>query len=143
MGGAEIVKRWLQAFNDRDQEAMIALAHREVEFVPITASMEGRIYRTPDEMREFLRAIDLDWEVFETRPEEFYEVGDQALALGTWRARGRGSGLELESYRGAWLATIRDGLVYRWRTFTDPAEALAAVGVSEPGELAEHRAYPP
>jgi ketosteroid isomerase-like protein len=139
---AGIVKRWLEAFNDRDEEAMIALAHPEIEFVPITAAMEGHVYRSPDETREFLRSIELDWEFFETRPEEFYEVGDWVLALGTWRAKGRGSGLELESHPGGWLATIRDGLVYRWRTYTDPAEALAAVGASERQELAEHRVYP-
>jgi ketosteroid isomerase-like protein len=141
MGGAEIVKRWLQAFNRRDGDAMIALQHPEIEFVPITAAMEGRVYRSPDETRDFLRSLELDWEVFETEPQEFYEVGDRALALGTWRARGRASGLELGSQRGGWLATIREGLVYRFRTYTERAEALDALGVSE-GELAEHRVYP-
>jgi ketosteroid isomerase-like protein len=143
MSGAEIVKRWLQAFNDRDGTAMIALAHSEVEFAPITAAMEGRVYRSPDEIHDFLPSLDLDWEFFETRPQEFYEVGDRALALGTWRAKGRGSGLELESHPGGWLATIRNGLVYRWRTYTDPAEALAELGVRERRELAEYRVYPP
>jgi ketosteroid isomerase-like protein len=141
MEGAEIVKRWLQAFNRRDGDTMIALQHPEIEFVPITAAMEGRVYRSPDETRDFLRSLELDWEVFETEPQEFYEMGDRALALGTWRARGRASGLELGSQPGGWLATIRDGLVYRFRTYTERAEALDALGVSE-GELAAYRVYP-
>jgi ketosteroid isomerase-like protein len=141
MGAAEITKRNLEAFNRRDTEAMIALQHPEIEFVPITAAMEGRIYRGPDETREFVRGLELDWEVFETRPEEFYERGDRALALGTWYARGRGSRLELLTERGGWLAEIRDGLIYRWRTYTDRAEAIAAFGV-EPSELDDCRVDP-
>jgi ketosteroid isomerase-like protein len=142
VGGAEIVKRTLEAFNRRDAEAMIALQHAEVEFVPITAAMEGRIYRGPDETREFLRSLQLDWEVFEARPEEYYETSDRGLALGTWYARGRGSQVELLAERGGWFASIRDGLVYRWRTCTDTADALAAFGVGEE-ELPRYRAHPP
>ena len=65
MSSAELVKRWLEAFNRRDEDAMIALSHPEIEFVPITAAMEGRVYCSPEETRDFLRSIELDWEVFE------------------------------------------------------------------------------
>ena len=129
--GAELIRHWLDAFNRRDSEAMIALQHPEIEFVPITGMLEGRTYRTPDETREFIRSLELDWECFVCNPETFYEEGDQALALGTWTARGRGSGVELNDHPGAWLITVRDGLVYRWRTHTDVAEALSDMGVSE------------
>lgn len=137
MGGTEIVKRALEAFNSRDAAAMIALMHPDAEFVPITASMEGRVY-SRDQIADFLRSIELDWEVFEARPNDFYELADRALALGSWQARGRGSGLELRSQPGAWLATIRDGLIYPWRTYTERAEALEALGIGEP-ELAKYR----
>ena len=142
MNGAELIKRWLEAFNSRDEEAMIALQHPDIEFVPTTAAMEGRVYRTPEETREFLRSLELDWEVFETHPERYYEVGDRALAVGTFHARGRGSGVEIPSQRVGWLVTVRDGLVHRWRTYTDPAEALDAIGMSEE-QLAEHTVNPP
>jgi ketosteroid isomerase-like protein len=141
MGGAEIIKRSLEAFNRRDADAMIALQHREIEFVPLTAAMEGRVYTGADETREFIHSLELDWEVLEVEPQEFYEVGDRALALGIWRAVGRASGLELRSQPGGWFAKIRNGLVYRWRTYTDRAEALEALGVSE-GQLDEYRVYP-
>ena len=140
MSSAELVKRWLEAFNRRDEDAMIALSHPEIEFVPITAAMEGRVYCSPEETRDFLRSIELDWEVFEAQPQEYYDLGDRGLALGTWHARGRGSGLELRSQPGAWLATIRDGLIYRWRTYTERTDALEALGVGE-RELAEQRVY--
>ncbi len=140
--GAALIRRWLEAFNSRDAEAMIALQHSEIEFVPTTAAMEGRVYRSPEETREFLRSLELDWEAFEARPERFYEVGDRALAFGTFHARGRASGAEIPSQRVGWLITVRDGLVYRWRTYTDEAGAMAAIGMTEE-QLAEHRVDPP
>lgn len=121
---------------------MIALQHSEIEFVPTTAAMEGRVYRSPEETREFLRALELDWEVFETHPERFYEVSDRALALGTFHARGRASGVEIPSQRVGWRITVRDGLVYRWRTYTDEAEVMDAIGMTEE-QLTEHRVDPP
>jgi ketosteroid isomerase-like protein len=140
--GAVLIKRWLEAFNSRDAEAMIALQHPDIEFVPTTAAMEGRVYRSPEETRQFLRSLELDWEVFETHPERFYELGDRAFALGTFHALGRASGVEIPSQRVGWLVTVRDGLVYRWRTYTDEAEALDAVGMSEE-QLGKHRVHPP
>jgi ketosteroid isomerase-like protein len=137
-GGAELIRRTLEAFNRRDLEGMLALQHAEAEVVPITAAMEGRVYRGREDMREFLQSIELDWDVFETCPEDYYERGDRALALGTWTARGRGSGVEMTSQRGAWLAQLKDGLVYRWRTYTDRQEALEAFGVPE-AELPRYR----
>ena len=62
--------------------------------------------------------------------------------MGTFHARGRGSGVEIPSQRVGWLVTVRDGLVHRWRTYTDPAEALDAIGMSEE-QLAEHTVNPP
>jgi ketosteroid isomerase-like protein len=141
VGSAEILRRNLELFNKRDADAMIALQHPEIEFVPITAAMEGRVYNGPEDTREFVRSLELDWELFEALPEEFYERGDRALALGTWRARGRGSRLELLTERGGWFAQIRDGLIYRWRTYTSREEAIAAFGVSEP-DLPQYRVEP-
>jgi ketosteroid isomerase-like protein len=138
MGGAELVKRTLEAFNRRDVEGMLALQHPEAEIVPITAAMEGRVLRGPDDVREFVHSIDLDWEVFQARPEEYYETEERGLALGSWDARGRASGVELGAHRGAWLAVVREGRVYRWRTYTDRTEALEAFGVGEE-QLADHR----
>jgi ketosteroid isomerase-like protein len=142
MRPAELVKRNLEAFNRRDAEAMLALYDAEIELVPITAAMEGRVLRGPDDVREFLRGIELDWEVFEARPQQFYEGPDWGLALGTWQARGRGSGLELNSQPGAWLARIRGGLIYRWRTHTERAAALEDLGLGE-GQLAGFQVDPP
>ena len=80
MDPAVMLRRSLEAFNRRDEGGIIALQHPEIEYVPITAAMEGRVYNGPEETRAFLRSLQLDWEVFEARPEAFYERDDRALA---------------------------------------------------------------
>jgi ketosteroid isomerase-like protein len=73
-----------------------------------------------------------DWDFFEARPEDFRDLGDdRLLALGTWRARGRTSGVELTSQPAAWLLEVRDRRVVRMQTFTDRDKALEAAGLSE------------
>lgn len=141
MNNAGLIKRSLEAFNNRDAEGLIALQHPESEFVPVTAALEGTVYRSPEETRDFVRSLDLDWEIYQAIPETFYEVDDRALALGTVHARGRGSQVEMSGQRFGWFIATRDGLIYRWRTHTDIGEALNAIGLSE-AELAEHQVEP-
>ena len=95
------------------------------------AALEGRVYRGPDGVRQWLGDLARDWEYFQPVYEEYRDLGDRVLVLGRWRARGRVSGVELENQPAAWLYEIKDGKVVRMRTFTDRAEALEAVGLSE------------
>lgn len=83
-------------------------------------------------MPQWIDDMRRDWDFFEARPEEFRELGeDRILAFGTWRARGRGSGVELTSQPAAWLVDFRHGKVLRMQTFTDLGKALAAAGLAE------------
>ncbi len=51
------------------------------------------------------------------------------LLLATARGRGRGSGLEIET-KFAHIWTMRDGKATRIAAYTNPLEALRAVGLS-------------
>jgi ketosteroid isomerase-like protein len=53
------------------------------------------------------------------------------LALGTWHARGRRSGVELHLQQAAWLLHFRNRKLTRLQTFTDPNKALEAAGLPE------------
>lgn len=128
---AEVVRDMLAATSRRDVEAVIACIDPEFEGIPITAALEGTIYRGHAGMRHFVESLELDWEVFEPLPELFYEVGDRVLALGTWHARGRGGGVELTSQPAVWLADMRAGRILRWRTYTDRTQAFEELGISE------------
>jgi hypothetical protein len=57
---------------------MIALSHPDMEWVPITAAMEGRVYGRGN-IRDVIRTFDLDWEAFEAQHQEFYELGSPAI----------------------------------------------------------------
>lgn len=123
----------LPAFNRSfadDTEDFYELLDPEVEWMPLTAAMEGSSYHGLDGARQWVEELENDWEVFETRPEEFRDLGDgRVLVLGTWRARGRGSGIELDSQRAAWLMQIRDGKLVRHQAFTDIERAFEAAGL--------------
>jgi ketosteroid isomerase-like protein len=117
----------LEAVNRRDAEALVDLMDPAVEFFPILAALEGPVYSGHSGVRRWLRSLDLDWELYETRLERVYDLGDRALGLGGWYARGRTSGVELDSQPGAWLARVRGGRVVCWRTYTDRTEAYGAL----------------
>jgi ketosteroid isomerase-like protein len=124
---ADVLKLVLEAVNRRDSEALVDLLCPDVEFFPILAALEGPVYSGLPGVRRWLRSLDLDWEVFETRLDRVYDLGDSVLGLGAWHVRGRTSGVELDSQPGAWHARVRDGRVAWWRTYTDRAEAMRSV----------------
>ena len=123
----EIARGVHDAFNRRDVAALLGLLDPEVEWVPILAALEGRVYRGHAGVKRWIKELDTDWEYFETCPEEFRDLGDRVLALGSWRARGRASGVQLENQPGCWLLDLKDGKVMRQQTYTDRAEAFEAV----------------
>jgi ketosteroid isomerase-like protein len=127
----ELARRLHRAFNERDREALAEVFDPDVEWVPIMAKLEGASYRGHEGVNRWLDELDRDWVEFVTDPREFRDLGEVVLILGTWHARARHSDLALDDQPGAWVAQIRNGRVVRQETFTDRAEALEAVGLSE------------
>jgi ketosteroid isomerase-like protein len=127
----EIARSVHDAFNRRDIVALLGLLDPDVEWIPMLAALEGNVYRGHASVRRWLRDLDIDWEYFETSPEEFRDLGDRVLILGSWRARGRASGVQLENQPGSWLVHLEGGKVTRQQTYTDRAEAFEAVGLPE------------
>jgi len=73
-----------------------------------------------------------DWEIYKLALEEFRDLDDdRGLAIGSWHARGRRSGVELRLQEAAWLAQYRNGKLSRMQTFIDRDTALEAVGLRE------------
>jgi ketosteroid isomerase-like protein len=126
----EVVERLYGAFNRRDMTGLLESLDPEVEWVPVLAVLDGRVYHGHDAVRSWVEELGSDWEFFEVSYDEMRDLGDQVLVLGHWRARGRASGGESEQ-PGAWLYEIKAGKVVRLQTFTNRDEALEAVGLSE------------
>jgi ketosteroid isomerase-like protein len=129
----EIPRRLIDAYTRGDIPAFLELLDPDVEWIPIMATLEGRVYRGREDVRRWLEELARDWEYFEPCYEEYRDLGDRVLILGRWRARGRASGVELENQPATWLYEIKAGKVVRMRTFTDRGEALKAVDLSEQG----------
>jgi ketosteroid isomerase-like protein len=127
----EIPRRLIDAYNRGDVGAFLELLDPQVEWIPIMAVLEGRVYRGREGVKRWLEALTEDWDYFEPCLEEFRDLGDRVLIFGHWRARGRASGVELESQPAAWLYGIKGGKVMWMRTFTDRVEALEAAGLEE------------
>jgi ketosteroid isomerase-like protein len=73
------------------------------------------------------------WESYCLEPEEVRDVDEErVLAIVREIARGRSSGLEVES-RWGYLMTIRDGLVVRVEAYRDADRAVEAVEAAREG----------
>ena len=78
----------------------------------------------------FMGRLSEAWEEVRWEPEQYLDAGDQVVVLIQMRARGRGSGAEVETPM-AHLCTMRDGKLVRHETFFDRDDALAAAGLGE------------
>jgi ketosteroid isomerase-like protein len=118
----------------RDPEPLRDLIDPEFEFAPhITGGHEGVEFRGFEGLLSFIRAQAETWERLQAEPSEMRENDDLVVVLGTIRARGRGSGVDVEE-PAVWLCRVRNGRVLRLEAHAarDPAQvawALAEAGL--------------
>jgi ketosteroid isomerase-like protein len=96
----------------------------------IVSRAEGGIYRGHDGLRAWAADYEAAFDEVRTTPEEFRDLDDRVLMLGRVVARGRGSGVPVES-QTAFLSTLRDGRIVHAKGFLDWKQALEAAGPSE------------
>ena len=126
----EVVRRLFEAWNVRDIEGLVGLSDPDCEWSPFRAQLEGVVYRGHEGIREFVRDMDEDWEAFRIDPAEFRRRDQRVAVIGHVRALGRGTGVEVDSVAG-FVFELRAGRIARLVSHSDPAVALAAVGMSE------------
>jgi ketosteroid isomerase-like protein len=130
----EVVKAVYEAANRRDADAVLALYDPGVELDPRGGPM-GRligpgIYRGHEGVRRFFRAYHEAWGQIDYEVEELIDGGERVFGVHNIRARGRGSGVEVERrVYGVW--TIRDRKIVRVLFYTRREEALEAAGLLE------------
>jgi ketosteroid isomerase-like protein len=125
----EIVRRALTALDSRDVDAYLELASPDIELINPASPLEG-----PTTGHEGVRRFFSDIEAYAATSsfevEELRAVGKRVLAFFTLTALGHISGAELAT-RLAGVYEFEQGQIRRARIFTDRADALAAVGLSE------------
>ena len=128
----EVIRRAWAAASSDDEDGLVAQLHPDLVAVPFGATMEGEVYRGPEEIRAWWRdEIGDAWERFEVHPESFERIGNRLLVTGRWKAEGIESGVTLE-FPATWVLEVRDGKIVYWHTYTDAEQARRDVG-REPG----------
>jgi ketosteroid isomerase-like protein len=126
----EVMRTAMEAFNRRDGERFDALLTEDAEIVPVRAALEGTTYCGSTAASQYCTAVEKSWKDLGWEIEEMRDGGEWVLAVGRIRGQGRDSGAGIDS-RAGWVAHFRDGLITRFQTFTDRAEALEAAGLRE------------
>jgi uncharacterized protein len=92
--------------------------------------LDRQTYNGHEGVREFMRTWLRSFDNWEPSPERFIEAGDDVVVIISDRASVKGSNAPVTRRYGH-VFTFRDGRVIRSRLYSDPAEALEAVGLSE------------
>ena len=116
----------IEALNRRDVDAMLAHMDPDFEWRPLEASPVERVYRGRDEVRRYVEDWLCTFECLRIDLEDLTEVGDHIVAVVRGHARGRASGLALDT-RFCQVWTVRDAVVLRVQEYATPEEGLAAV----------------
>jgi ketosteroid isomerase-like protein len=124
----EKIRRGQEGFTRADESMTRDFVADDVEW-GTTAAFPGleTVYHGPDGMRDWMESVRSAWEWFEVSTDEvIVDTEDEVLLVEHLKARGRGSGAEVEMTIYA-IYSFEDGLVKRRRVFMDREEALAAV----------------
>lgn len=126
----EIVKRLIDAFNQRDVGAFVALTTADFEWSTSVMAVEGELFWGREGIETYFERMSDVWEEFRGLADEYRDLGQRVLWLGRIEGRGRGSGVPVDAPLDM-LFDLRGGKVSRMRSFLDHGEALRAAGLSE------------
>ena len=104
----------------------------EIEFRLPESGMNTGTYRGHEGIGELMDSYLDAFEHFRIEVEQSFEAGDQVVAFVRATARGRSSGVDVET-RPAHVWTMRDGKALRMEVFPERERALEAVGRGDAG----------
>ena len=128
----EVVRRFEKSWSEQDLDAALECVHHELEFDwSDSIGPFGGTYEGHDGLTRFWNDMLEAWDDFSPQMVEVLECGPERLiSVDVVRARGKGSGIEMES-RGAMLWTVQQGKIVRAKMFQTKDDALQALGLSE------------
>jgi ketosteroid isomerase-like protein len=142
----EIFHRAIDAFNRRDMRALAELSHEDLEFVSVLTAVDagGASYHGSEAWASYFAVMNETWEDWHTEPasgiagtgvqsEDFrvFDAGaDRVACVFRLVGKGKHSGAAVEREVGL-ACRIREGKLWRMRSYLDPSEALKAVGLRE------------
>jgi ketosteroid isomerase-like protein len=129
---ARSVSRGFAATKRGDLEFVLAAFYDpEVEWHGTVGGLdEGSIRRGHQEVMRGFDDYFAVWERLDVTPEEIIDTGDELIVFVHEVARGRESGVVVETDTTT-ISTFREGMIVRVRSFMDRSQALEAAGLSE------------
>jgi len=130
MLNAEVVQAIYDAWAREERPGPVELLDAQIEYVNPAGALEPGTRRGLSGFADAVEKTYEGWDAWEMKLERLHVAGDRVAVVVQYRARGRGSGVELEGRESA-LWTIRDGKAVRYEWFHGPTDALAAIGLEE------------
>jgi ketosteroid isomerase-like protein len=122
----EVIRRGIEAWNQRDRDLWLSYAAPDVEWEPAgPASVERTVYRGHQEVAAGFAAIWETWDEFLFQESEVRDLGDSVLWLGRVKMKAGASQIELDQ-EFAIHSALRDGKVTAVHTFLAWDEAVEA-----------------
>jgi len=128
----EIVQNAIEAFNRRDFDGLLEMAHPDVEWRPPAELPGTRAYHGHDGVRKAIEDMLDAFGDLSAEPERFIDEGDRVIALYWWRGRGSTSGISVDDFDvpvGMIAMMDAHGKATDVRFFTTWEQALEVAGV--------------
>jgi ketosteroid isomerase-like protein len=122
----ELVRTMYAAWSRRDLPALLEYIHPDYELVQAEENVGATTYRGPEGIQELARQFAETWDGFEMTPTGFKLAGNRLAVRLHQQARGRGSGIVVES-NASHLVEFRESRVVRMVAYSDPADAFRAL----------------
>lgn len=128
-GNLDLMRRFVEAFNRRDVDALVADLDSDVELREWPEAPGSQAYRGVDGLKRALDNWFDAWEWMRVGIEDVEEAGDRILVTQHQRAKGKGSEVEVEitSYN---VYRFDDGKVTLIELFLNRDDALEAAGLT-------------
>jgi hypothetical protein len=134
----EIARRGLEPFNEQFKSGEVDLGcfARDITVDNLAATFDGAVYRGHDGVRKWMSLLRGMWKRQQTEAEEFIPVGeDQVVVPIRIVSIGRD---DVETVaRAVLVMTVRERKIAHIKGYQSEAEALEAVGLSEPDARAD------
>jgi ketosteroid isomerase-like protein len=126
----ELVKQFMDAFNERDLERFAGLATADFEWTTSMMAVEGEVFWGREGIETYFERMREVWDAFRGHASEYRDLGGRVLWLGHIEARGLGSGVPIRAPLDI-VFDVRDGRISRMHSYLDHDEALNSVGLEE------------
>jgi ketosteroid isomerase-like protein len=122
----EVVRRFTEAYRSEDFDAAVKNLAPKIHY-EVGQELPAR---QPGAVLGIWERWEREWEAVEIFPEEYVDAGDRVVVEMRYRARDRGSGIEVDDHLFE-VHTLRGGKIVSKLEFKRRSEALEAAGLRE------------